>query len=350
MALNKKQSHAFAKTSTTRFWTVIVASICLGLLATYISVTNGEFDMTIKDVINTLLRIDPNPEHDLVIFDFRLPRIVIAALVGMGLGMAGTVVQAITRNGLADPGILGINAGAGSAIVLFIFLFEGKMGNEGLLTTLAMPMFGLMGGLLSALLIYLFAWQKGKLDPQRLILVGIAVGTGLGAFTLYLSLRMNAKDFEMATVWMTGSIWSANWIYIVAMLPWFILFIPVLFRKANILNLLQLDESSVRGLGVSTEKEKMVLLLASIGIISACVSVSGSIGFVGLMAPHIAKALVGNHHARVLPVSALMGMLLVLVSDFIAKTVFSPAELPVGIVIAIIGGPYFLYLLYKARA
>jgi len=337
------------KSSAVRYWTVLLVCFGMVLAAIYISLTNGVFDLTVTDVLKTLLRIDPVPEHDLVIFDFRLPRIVAAALVGFGLGAAGAAIQGISRNDLADPGILGINAGAGAAIVVFMFFFEGRLTGSGWLAILAMPLFGWIGGLGAAALIYFFSWRNGRLDPQRLILVGIAAGSGLGALSLYLSLKMNPQDFEMATVWLTGTIWNANWPYIAAMLPWLVLFVPIIIRKSPVLDLLQLGEDRAKGLGVATEKEKNILLFSSIGIVSACVSVSGNIGFVGLIAPHIAKRLVGIHHDRAIPVSGTIGMLLVIAADFIAKTLFSPAELPVGVVISIIGIPYFVYLLSKTR-
>ncbi|MBD1382818.1 FecCD family ABC transporter permease [Metabacillus arenae] len=337
------------KDSVRRFWLVLTASFVMTLAAIYVSLTNGAFDIAVMDVLRTLFRIDPVPDYDLIIFEFRLPRIVIAALVGFGLGVAGAVLQGITRNGLAEPGILGINAGAGTAIVLFMFFFQGQITGSGWLSILAMPIFGMIGGLGAAALIYLFAWRNGRLDPQSLILVGIAIGSGFGALSLYVSLKMNPQDFEMATVWFTGSIWNANWEYILSMLPWLVILVPIIIRKSYILDIFQLGEESATGLGVSTEREKNVMLLCSIGIVSACVSVSGSIGFVGLIAPHIGKRLVGIHHNRVIPVSGTIGMLLVIIADFIAKTVFSPVELPVGIVISIIGVPYFIYLLFKAK-
>ncbi|WP_166244881.1 FecCD family ABC transporter permease [Paenibacillus turpanensis] len=335
--------------SASRFWAVLLGTVALSLAAAYIHLTNGEFDMTVMEVVRTLLRINPVPEHDLVIFEFRLPRIAIAALVGIGLGIAGAVIQGVTRNGLAEPGILGINAGAGAAIVFFMFVFKGEVISQGLGSIMAMPLFGLIGGIGAAVLIYAFAYQNGRLDPQRLVLVGIAIGTGLGALTLFIALKMNPNDFEMAVVWLTGSIWNANWVYFASMLPWFVLCIPFIIRGIRVLDLLQLEENSAKGLGVSVEKERGLLLLGSVGLVSACVSVSGSIAFIGLLSPHIAKRLVGLSHKHALPVSGAIGMLLVIGSDFIAKTVFSPAELPVGIVISIVGVPYFVYLLLKAK-
>lgn len=335
--------------SLKRYSTVIVVSIILILVAMYISISNGTYDISIKDLIDTIFRINPDPNNDLVIFEFRLPRVVIGALVGFGFGIAGTVIQGVTKNGLADPGILGINAGAGMAIVLFMFLFQGNINNTGWFSVFAMPLFGLLGGLTSAILIYLFAWKNGRLDTQRLILVGIAISSGLGAVSLFISLKMNPSDFEMATVWINGSIWNANWKYILSIIPWVVVLFPVILKKAFILDLFQLEENTVKSLGISTEREKAILLLSAIGIVSACVSVSGNIGFVGLLAPHISKSLVGIQHKRAIPVAGLIGMLLVIVSDFIGRTVFAPAELSVGIVISIVGIPYFVYLLLKAK-
>ncbi|MBX9975809.1 iron ABC transporter permease [Cytobacillus firmus] len=333
-----------------RFAAVFISLLVLILAAAYVSLTNGTFEISVKEILNTFLRIDASREHDLVIFDFRLPRIVIACLVGLGLGIAGAVLQGITRNQLADPGILGINAGAGAAVVLFMFFFQGALSESGWLAIMLMPLFGLAGGLFAALLIYFFSWKDGRLDPQRLLLTGIAIGSGFGALSMYVSLKMKSSDFEMAAVWVSGSIYNANWLYVLSMLPWLLILIPIIYWKSYLLDLFQLEETSLIGLGVAAEKEKSILLLSSIGIVSACVSVSGSIGFVGLMAPHIARQLVGLRHRYVLPVCGAIGMLLVALSDFIAKTVFAPAEIPVGIVISIIGVPYFMYLLIKSKA
>ncbi|MCR8641647.1 iron ABC transporter permease [Paenibacillus sp. N1-5-1-14] len=328
--------------------TMLIGLILL-IITMYMSLTNGEFDMRVSDVLRTLFRYEPNPVYDLVIMEFRLPRILISMLVGMGLGVAGAVIQGVTRNGLADPGILGINAGAGAAIVIFLFFFQGKIKGAGLASLMAMPLFGLIGGVTAAVIIYLFAWKNGRMDTQRLLLSGIAVASGLGAVILFLTLKMNPNDFEMALMWNSGSVYHADWRYIVSILPWLLILIPFILRKAYILDILQLKEDTVLSLGVASEKEKAILLLCSIGIVSGCVSVSGGIGFVGLMAPHIAKQLVGHAHRRIIPMCALVGAILVTMADFIGKMVFAPAELPVGIVISIIGVPYFIGLLYRQR-
>lgn len=327
----------------------------LGVLlfgAFYLHLTNGMFDLSVQDIVKTLFRIDPEANHDLVIFEFRLPRIIIALLAGAGLGIAGAVTQAVTRNDLADPGILGINAGAGTAIVLFMFFVQfagGAQTSESLPSIFLMPLSGFVGGLAAAVLIYLFAWKNGKLDRQMLILTGIAISSGFGAVTLFISLKMNADDYESAAVWLSGSIYHANWPYIAAAAPWIIVLSIVIYSRSRMLDYFQLSEETAIGLGIRVEREKAILLLSSIGLVSACVSVSGGIGFLGLIAPHIAKKLVGLHHQFIIPISAIIGMVLLVFSDYLAKTIFQPSELSVGIVVAIIGIPYFLYLLLKEK-
>ncbi len=311
----------------------------------FISLTQGSFQISVKEVVTTLLGLEDDPAFQLVVFDFRLPRIVVAILVGFGLGISGNVLQGITRNEIADPGILGINTGASAAIILFMFFFQGQLTDIGWSGAIMMPLFGWVGGLFTALFIYFFSRKQGQLDPQRLILVGIAISAGLSALILFVSLKMAPQDFEMATIWIRGSVSNANWLNIVMILPWLICFVPLIFLKATVLDLLQLGEEKAIGLGVAVEKEKIILLLSSIGVISASVSISGSLVFVGLIAPHISRQLIGRHHRYSLPASGLIGMLLVVSADLIAKVIFAPVELPVGTVISIIGVPFFMYLL-----
>ncbi|CAM3707563.1 FecCD family ABC transporter permease [Marinicrinis lubricantis] len=335
------------KSSARRYLIVMSFSLAAVGWMVYVSLTSGVYEMRVMDVIRTLLRVQPHTDYDLIIWEFRLPRILIAILVGMGLAVAGAVVQSITRNDLADPGILGINAGASASMVIFLFFYQGSIHGSGLMSVMAMPLFGLIGGLLSAVLIYIFSWKNGRMDAQRLILTGIAVASGLGAITLFFTMKMNPGDFEMAAVWNSGSVYNANWKYIASIVPWLAVLLPLIVRKAYLLDLFRLREESQIGLGISVQKERALLLLYSIGIVSACVSVSGGIGFIGLMAPHIAKQLVSGGHRRFIPLCAVIGALLVLTADYIGKTWFEPVELPAGMMIAIIGVPYFVLLLYR---
>ncbi|QIW78528.1 iron ABC transporter permease FeuC [Bacillus tequilensis] len=323
--------------------------VALILVVSYFSLTSGSFSVRPAELLSTLFQIDPNPQYEILLFGLRLPRVVMAAIIGLGLGIAGTVIQAITRNGLADPGILGINAGAGAGVVAFMLLFQGQKEVTSIAAAMGMPFFGLIGGLIAAILIYIFAWHRGHLDSGRIILVGIAINSGFSALSLFLSLKMDPQDYQMAMVWKNGSIWSANWTYITAVLPWMLLFIPILIAKSRLLDTIRFDEDTVRSLGISSNKEKTILLVACVAIISACVSVAGSMAFVGLIAPHIARRLAGVEHRFILPLSGLIGMLLVISADFAGKLFFQPAEVPAGIILAILGVPYFLYLLFKQK-
>jgi len=309
------------------------------------------FDISVLEVFQTLFNLNDNEKFRLVVFEFRLPRIIIAALVGIGLSVAGLFLQGITKNELADPGIIGINSGAGAAVIAYMFFIKfNSTSTDGsnLFSIFTMPIFGFLGGILAALLILMFSKNNGKTDMQRLILTGIAINSGFSALSMLFAMKMNASDFDFAAIWQAGSIYNANWSFIYMMLPWIIILGIYLFRKVYLLDYFQLEESSIISLGINLEKEKKKLLFACVGLISACVCVSGNIGFIGLMAPHIGRQLVGIKHRKLMPVTALIGVFLLIISDFIAKTVFAPSELAVGIVISIIGIPYFIYLLYKS--
>ncbi|WP_425435910.1 FecCD family ABC transporter permease [Metabacillus halosaccharovorans] len=332
-----------------RFRLTMSVGFLFVLMLFYINLSYGIYDMTFSQLVETLFLQHVSEKLDMVVFQLRLPRMILAAFVGLGLGVAGAVLQGISKNKLADPGILGINSGAGAAIVVFMFFFQGQQASTSWVATMTMPLFGLLGGLCAALCIFFISRENGRLDSQRLLLTGIAIGSGFGAFTVFLSLKMKAQDFEMATVWLSGSIYIANWTYILSIIPWFLICLPIILRKSYLLDLFQLSEESQISVGVSVEKEKIFLLISSIGLVSACVSVAGSISFVGLISPHIARLLVGHNHKNIVPLSALIGMILLVGSDFIGKTVVAPGEIPVGIVIAIIGVPYFVYLLFKNK-
>ena len=330
---------------------IIIALILLIVAAFYLHLTNGMFDISIGEVFQTLFNLNDNEKFRLVVFEFRLPRIIIAILVGIGLSIAGLFLQGITKNELADPGILGINSGAGAAVIIYMFFvsFNSSVSDgSNFLNIFAMPVFGFIGGLAAAILILLFSKNNNKMDMQKLILTGIAINSGFSAVSMLFSMKMNATDFEFAAIWQAGSIYNANWTFIYMMLPWIIILGLYLYKKVHLLDYFQLEEGSIIGIGINLEKEKKKLLFACVGLISASVCIAGNIGFIGLMAPHIARQLVGIKHRKLMPVTALIGALLLVVSDFIAKTIFAPSELAVGIVVSIIGIPYFVYLLFKS--
>lgn len=328
---------------------VMMVLSLLILFAFYIHITSGMYDINIIEVLKTLFNLTDNEKFSLVVFEFRLPRIIIGMLVGIGLSISGLFLQGITKNELADPGILGINSGACAAIVIYMYFINlnSSEGNS-LLQVFSMPIFGFIGGLLAAIIILVFSQNNKKMDMQRLILTGIAINSGFSAISMLFSMKMNSSDFEFAAIWQSGTIYNANWIYIIMMIPWIAILGVYLYRKSYLLDYFQLEEESIISLGIDLEKEKIKLIFSCVGLISCCVCVAGNIGFIGLMAPHIARQLVGRSHRKLIGVTALVGIFLLILSDFIAKTVFAPSELAVGIVISIIGIPYFIYLLYKS--
>lgn len=327
---------------------VYLSVVVLLVMSIYISMTNGSFDLSVGEIVRTLLGFQADPDSTMVIFDYRMPRVVVAAIVGFGLGLAGAVVQGVTKNGLADPGILGISAGAGAGIMVCIFFFQGTIISEEWFSVFIRPLFGWIGGMTAALIIFVLSWRRGVLDVQRFILIGIAISAMFGAVSLYLSLKMEPEDFQKAAIWVSGSIYHANWMFIASILPWMILLTPIILFKHRVLDLFQLGDTTASSLGVKVNWERVALILCSIGVVSACVSIAGNITFIGLIAPHITRQLVGFHHRYIFPVSGLIGMLLVLIADFLARTI-TPTEVPVGIVAAIIGIPYFLFLLVRGK-
>ncbi len=335
------------KVKQKRFVIIIMVLILLLIGLFFISLSIGVIHISPKEVIQTLLQ-KGTERQELVLFEFRLPRMVLAILIGAGLAVSGAILQGITKNELADPGILGINTGAGLAVVLFIFFLREFFPEANTLSTFLMPFAALVGALFAAFLIYVLAWKKG-VNPIRLVLVGIGVNAAFGAILTILQLKMDPQNYRFVTIWLSGDIWNANWDFVLALAPWIFILIPIALQKARALNVFNLGDEIAAGLGTSVEKERGILLLIAVALAGASVAAGGAIAFLGLVVPHIARRLIGPLHQYLIPISALIGALLLMVADTIGKNVLAPSEIPVGIVVAIISVPYFVYLLMKAN-
>lgn len=306
------------------------------------NVGTGEYPISPTDVVKTVLHMEiGNTDYNFVVNVLRLPRAIVAFTVGIMLALAGTVMQTLTRNPLASPDITGVTAGASMGAVLMILVWP-EAGSG------ALPIAALLGGGLVALVVYLLAWRQGD-SPMRLILVGIGLGAMLGAFQTILMLRADIEQVQRALYWLTGSIYGRTWEHLYALLPWFIVLVPVILLAARELNALHLGDEVAQGVGVPVTLQRGLLLLASVGLTGAAISQVGAIGFVGLMAPHVARRLVGPAHEGSLVVTGLIGGLLVLAADFVGRTIFAPVEVPAGIIIALIGAPFFIILLWQNR-
>lgn len=310
-----------------------------------ISLNMGTLKIPLAEVIKAFNGTGSEQNYT-VLVHFRLPRMVIAILIGAGIAVSGAILQSVSRNALADPGILGINSGAGLAVVLYIFYFQGSSFSSGVLSVYIMPFAALLGAFLAAFLIYTLAWKQG-VTPIRLVLVGIGINAAFAALIIVFQLMMDPNNFMQATIWLSGSIWGASWEYVYAILPWILLLIPLALYKSQNLNVLNLGDHTATGLGVKVERERRTLLFISVALAGACVAVGGGIAFLGLVAPHLARKWVGPRHQGMLPVSALIGALVLLVADMIGKNLMAPSEIPVGLVVSCLGAPYFIYLLIK---
>ncbi|MGL5694696.1 MAG: FecCD family ABC transporter permease [Peptostreptococcaceae bacterium] len=324
---------------------IIIGVLALMIIATFlISLNMGSLSITPIEVLNTLLG-QGTKAQEIAIFKLRLPRIVIGILVGTALAVSGTILQGVTKNDLADSGILGINSGAALFVVIYIYLMNGNV-YDGVsnLTIFTMPIVALSGAIFGAFLIYMLAWKNG-LNSSRLLLVGIGVNIAFTSLLTIFQLRFTTQEFNRVMAWTNGSIWGASWTYVIAVLPFIAVFLILTVYKSRYLDVLNLGDEVATGLGVSVEKERRRLIVYSVILAGVATSVAGSIGFLGLVSPHIARKLVGPKHSKLIPTSALVGSLILLVSDTIARNLIAPMELPVGIVVAIIGVPYFIYLM-----
>lgn len=323
---------------------ILLILIALIFATFLISLNLGSFSMNPLEVIKTLIG-QGSKSHNIVIFDIRLPRIIIALLVGTALATAGTLLQGVTKNDLADSGILGINSGAALFVVVYIFFMNGNV-YEGVsnFTIFTMPIVALSGALFGAFLIYILAWKNG-ISSSRLILVGIGINITFSSILTIFQLKFTTQEFNRVMAWTQGSIWGSNWKYVMAIAPLIIVFMTLTIYKSRYLDILNLGDEVSINLGINVERERGKLIIYAVILAGVATSVAGSISFLGLISPHIARKLVGPNHNTLIPIAALIGTLILLIGDTISRNLLAPIEVPVGIVVAIIGVPYFLYLM-----
>jgi iron complex transport system permease protein len=321
---------------------VLMILTVVTVVAMIFSVGYGEYPISPLDVVKTLLGLQTsNGDYAFIINTLRLPRTIVAFLVGVGLAIAGTITQGITRNPLAAPEIIGVNAGATLAAVSLIVLLPN-------VPVSLLPFAAFVGALTVAILIYLLAWQRGS-SPVRLILVGIGFDLIVGALTDIMITFGQIDTVSQALVWLAGSVYGRTWSQVMALIPWIIIFGLMALLLTRELNTLNLGDEVARGLGSQVEWQRGLLLLTSVALAGASIATAGAVGFVGLMAPHLGRQLVGASHEGLLPVSAMMGGMLVVIADLLGRVLFAPLELPCGIITAAIGAPYFVYLLIQTR-
>jgi iron complex transport system permease protein len=311
---------------------VVPACLVVGMML-------GDTLMLLGDLLNRL-RGETGGAYTFVL-DARLPRVLAALVAGAALAVAGTSVQAVCRNPLAEPGLLGITAGAGVGAVVLITLVPGA----GIWT---LSLVAGLAALATFALVYGLAW-RGGLSSDRLVLIGVGVSAAATAVITLVIVATDPWNTTKALTWLSGSTYGRTLGQVVPVAAALLLITPVLLVAGRRLDVLALDDDTPRVLGMRLERSRLLAIGGAAVLTSTAVSAVGVVGFVGLVAPHVARALVGGLHRRVLVVAALLGAVLVSLADTLGRTVIAPAQVPAGLVTAMVGTPYFVYLLWRSR-
>ena len=320
-----------------------VALILIAIAALFLaSLTQGDYPVPIVELWQAL-RGDPatGAEVDMIVLDMRLPRAVLALLVGAALGVAGAITQAVMRNPLAEPGLLGINSGAALAARIIIVGMNPAPDH-------LVPAASFAGAAAMTLAIYLLAWRSGT-SSLRLILIGVGLSSLGGSATAFLSAFGDVRDVQRAMVWLAGSIYDASWSKVQTLLLWASVPFALVWATARQLDTISFGDETARSLGQPVDRVRLLMIAACTLLSGAAVAAAGLIGFVGLVAPHLARRIVGRSHVQLVPAAALLGGLLVMAADLLGRTIIAPAQIPAGILTALLGAPFFAFLMWERR-
>ena len=325
---------------------IFLFSLILLFLTFLLALMIGSTPIPIRTTIDSLFSFDSElTRFSVIIRQIRLPRVILSFLVGSALAIAGAVFQGIIRNPMVDPYIVGISAGAGTAATIAIIFNM----TWSLFYFNTIPLFAFIGAIITVVLVYNISKVGNKIPVMNFLLAGVAIGFILDAIRSFLMVT-GTNDMQQVVFWLMGSLAGTSWRDIRIVLPYyFIGLIPILLYIKD-LNIILLGEDNAQTLGVEVEKVKKTLITSATLITAAVVSVSGSIGFIGLVMPHMARMLIGPDHRKLIPFAAILGGIFLMVSDMLARSLMPPLEIPVGIITAIAGGPYFIYLLRKNKS
>ncbi|MCR0570533.1 iron ABC transporter permease [[Clostridium] innocuum] len=325
---------------------ILVLCVLLLLAAVALSIMTGSYSISPSDLLTTLLN-KGSRAHTFAIFQIRLPRIVLAILVGSALGVSGTILQGITKNPLAEPGMIGINAGSALFVVLWISHGANAYSSshsDG--KVLLMPLLAIAGAFCTTAFLYGYSWRNG-IRPIRFLLTGVGVNAGITAVISFYQLQMSRGDYNQVLMWTNGSLWGSSWRYILVSAPLILLLLVLVWTHSRTLDILSLGDEGAAALGVSTQRTRIWFLAAAAALAALATAVAGSIAFLGLLGPQIALRIAGVRHRLLLPLAALISSILLIIADMLARNLFSPLEIPVGILVSMIGIPYFIYLMMK---
>ncbi len=280
----------------------------------------------------------------LALFDIRLPRLVLSVLVGLGMGVSGVIMQDLMHNDLASPGTLGVSAGSGLFVTIYVALIKQRGTNPFL-----MPVLALAGGLLSAGIIFLLGMKKGqRIQPTRIIMTGVAMNSAYGAVSMFFMLLLDNTKLEFLQRWQSGELWGTEWRFIGVFSLWLTVFLVLTYRKSLTLNVINMGYDVARGLGVDVGRQFVYLAVCAVALSSSSVAFGGNFFFLGLIGPHIARRMVGTDARVLFPASATVAAIIVLTADMLVRGLAMFANIPTGIIISVISVPYFLYLLIRS--
>lgn len=324
--------------NTSRSRIVVIVTLALAIVAAIIAIGLGSVFIPIADILSTIFGSSSKAVNDTIIWDIRLPRVLLAMIIGANIAISGALLQAVMGNPLADPGLTGVTSGA-AACVLVIMLAAPQY-------TQFIPIAAFVGGLIAAAIVYLLAWRRTGISPITIILSGVAVNALCGGLIGLLTI-MYSDRLPAAVQWLNGSLAAKGNNALMMVLPyaivgWILSFFAI--RKANII---RLGDQVASNLGENVNRIRILLSLLAVFLAAISVAAIGMIGFVGLVVPHMARLLVGSDYKYLLPMSMALGALVLLIADTAGRTLFAPLDIPAGILMAVIGGPYFLYLMRR---
>jgi iron complex transport system permease protein len=336
---------------------IVIALLALVFAATFLfSLAAGASDASVVSVIGSLLHSTHNPvsalsvRDSIIIYDIRLPRVILGALIGASLAVSGAVMQGLFRNPLADPGIVGVSSGAGLGALTIIVLGNTFLAPAiAFLGLYALPLAAFVSALAFTFILYVVATRRGQTSIATMLLAGIALGAMAMAYMGVLTYLADDRQLRDLTFWLMGSLAGASWMKIAATSPFILLAMLVSPFLARGLNALALGEATAGHLGIPVQRFKFIAIITVAAATGASVAVSGVIGFVGVVVPHLLRLGIGPDHRYLLPAAALLGASLLLLADAVSRTIVAPAELPIGIVTAAVGAPVFLWILLRKR-
>lgn len=313
-----------------------VVTLSMMVLLFGLSIRLGTYTLSFEEI---WAAFQPDDKNYFTLMEYRLPRAVLAILLGGALAISGVLVQSVVRNPLASPDILGINNAAGLVAVSVLMFLPN-------LAFYWMPIFAFLGGVLSFVILWVVCGFNFR--PIKMAIIGVALSALWAAISHYLMLT-NPVEINTAMLWLTGSLWGRSWSYLNVVLPWLVVLLPLPFIFCRDLDTLGLGENKASTLGVTVNKVQISVLVLAVALSTTAVAICGPIAFLGLVAPHLARRLVGGRHRILLPAALIIGALLLQLSDILARVIDPPTELPAGILTAIIGAPYFFYLLMRTK-